>query len=113
MKASIRSALVCALIAGSGFAARAQRAPDDGAHGQKPAKCEKVTLAAVYRGYGYDHEVTIENSCAKPIDCDVTTNSNPELTKIKVAAHATENVIMFHGSPAREFTADVACKQET
>ena len=46
-------------------------------------------------------------------NCSVKTNSNPEATKIKIAPHATERVVMFRGSPAREFTAEVECKSET
>jgi hypothetical protein len=106
--------LVCVVLAGSGLEARAQSALDDSERGpSKPAKCERVRSEAVYRGYGYDHEVTIENTCTKSISCSVKTNVNPDAAHVRVAAHATEIVLTFRGSPAREFTAEVDCKSDS
>ena len=67
MKRLLGAALVCVWLAGSGFGARAESALDDSERAPKADKCEKVSTEAVYRAYGYDHEVAIENKCPKPI----------------------------------------------
>jgi len=92
----------------------AQSALDTGERGQQAKEqCAHVHTQAPYRAYGYDHEVLIENTCAKPINCSVKTNVNPEVTTVLVAPHATATVITFRGSPASEFSADVDCKTAT
>lgn len=114
MKHRTITALVCVLLAGSGIGVHAQSALDDSERGG-PAKdkCAQVHTQAPYRAYGYDHEVVIENICPKPINCSVKTDVNPEVTTVRVAAHATETVVMFRGSPASEFKAVVDCKTAT
>jgi hypothetical protein len=85
---------------------------DDGERGPDPAKkCFEVRTLTPYRAYGYDHVVEIENKCDKPLQCDVKTDVNPETFKVDVPPHETRSVITFRGSPAREFKADVQCKQ--
>jgi hypothetical protein len=111
MKHRLVAALVCVLLAGSGLAVRAQSALDDSERGTPvKEKCAQVHTQAPYRAYGYDHEVVIENTCPKPINCSVKTDVNPEIATVRVAAHATETVVTYRGSPAREFKADVDCK---
>src|SRR5262245_9123229 len=101
MQSRLAAALVCVLLAGSGLAVSAQSALDDGERGEvAPQKCAKVSTQAPYRAYGYDHEVSIENACTKPIDCSVKTNVNPDPTSVRVAPHAIETVVTFRGSPA-------------
>jgi hypothetical protein len=108
------AATVCVWLAGSGIGVHAQSALDDSER-QPTAKdrCAQVRTQAPYRAYGYDHEVLIENTCTKPINCSVKTDVNPEATTVRVAPHATETVVTFRGSPAREFKADVDCKTES
>ena len=64
---------------------------------------------ARYSGYGYDHVVHVTNGCDKAKVCTVTTSSNPEATNVTVEPTKTESVVMFRGSPAREFTATANC----
>jgi hypothetical protein len=114
MKHRWAAAFVCVLLAGSGIGVHAQSALDDGERGEAPKeKCAHVRTQAPYRAYGYDHEVLIENTCPKPIDCSVKTNVNPEVTTVRVAPHATETIVTYRGSPASEFKADVDCKTAT
>ena len=58
---------------------------------------------------GYDHLVYVTNRCEKKAHCQVSTNVNPTPTEVTVAPGATETVLTFRGSPAREFTATVRC----
>jgi len=58
---------------------------------------------------GYDHLVLITSACQKVAQCAVSTDVNPAVIAISVAPGATETVLTFRGSPAREFTARVVC----
>jgi hypothetical protein len=73
-------------------------------------KCVEVRAQALYRGYGYDHVVDIQNVCDKPVDCSVRTDVNPEVTNLTIPPHELRSVVTFRGSPAREFKPDVQCK---
>jgi hypothetical protein len=90
-------------------AIRADAPPDQGTDAAVPA-CIEWHGEARYRPYGYDHVVVIKSACAKPADCTVSTNVNPEVQRILVPAGATVEVYTFLVSPAREFTAYVQCK---
>jgi hypothetical protein len=86
----------------------------DSTEGAAPSaeKCVHVTTRTPYRGFGYDHEVDIENACAKPQVCKVKSNVNPDVQEVKVAVGKTATVVTFRGSPAREFKAEVDCKAD-
>jgi hypothetical protein len=68
-----------------------------------------VTSEARYASIGYDHIVTLKSECKKPMKCVVRTNVNPEPASVALAPRAEESVVMWRGSPAREFTPDVSC----
>lgn len=103
------SALGLLLLSGASLAAAAPS--DDAPNGGKAGnpKCVVVRGEARYRGYGYDHEVEIENACDKAISCVVKTDVNPQPTTVQVAAKSSATVVTFRGSPAREFKPDVVC----
>jgi len=86
------------------------------AHAQQPPTvagvrptCVAVSFSARYSGYGYNHLVTIHNTCASAATCTVTTDVNPAPTQVAIAKDATETVSTFVGSPARTFVPTVAC----
>lgn len=109
----MRSRLACALVlvayAATGAAAPA-RAADPDRKPPAPSECVKTRTEARYSGYGYDHIVHVTNGCPGAMRCAVTTSANPETTTITVARGKTESVVTYRGSPAREFTAHVACQ---
>lgn len=72
--------------------------------------CVEYNAEARYSGVGYDHLVHISNHCERAVTCEVSTNVNPEKTRVAVASKATETVLTWRGSPAREFTAAVSCR---
>jgi hypothetical protein len=72
--------------------------------------CVDYRAEARYSGVGYDHLVHISNQCEKAVRCDVSTNVNPDKVQVVVASKATETVLTWRGSPAREFTAAVSCR---
>lgn len=72
--------------------------------------CVDYRAEARYSGVGYDHLVHIANQCDKAARCDVSTSVNPDKVQVVVASKATETVLTWRGSPAREFTAAVRCR---
>lgn len=74
--------------------------------------CVHVRTEARYIPYGYDHIVEVENTCDKAVSCSITTDVNPTSTQLSVPAKQTRSVTTFRGSPAREFKAEVSCKEQ-
>jgi hypothetical protein len=86
---------------------------DDGERGPKPAgDCVKVTSEARYAAYGYDHIVTLENTCDGAMRCEVSTDVNPTPATVELAKGETKSVLTFRGSPASEFKAKAECKPQ-
>ena len=61
-------------------------------------------------GYGYRHVVIIRNGCKKVMSCDVSTDVNPDVQNVSVAAGETREVVTFVEAPGSGFTAKVQCK---
>lgn len=74
--------------------------------------CVASGTEVIYRNYGYDHIVHLASSCDRPASCSITTDSNPSGVVMTVPAGEHVAVLMFRGSPARAFTANVSCNQE-
>lgn len=72
--------------------------------------CVAHRLQTPYRGYGYDHEVVLENSCDHAERCRIESPSASAPTVVVVAAKGKQVIVLRRGSPAREFTAQVTCK---
>lgn len=100
-------ALALAALTTRGGASRA-RADETGQH---PA-CIEVRGEARYGAQGYDHYVFVKNGCDRRAECRVTTSVNPDPASLRVAPGATESVVMWRGSPAREFAARADCTLE-
>ena len=60
---------------------------------------------------GYDHRVHVTNNCKKAVSCSVKTDVNPKAVQIELAPGEKQTVIMWRGSPSREFTPDVSCRE--
>jgi hypothetical protein len=96
--------LFMALSAGS----EAHAAPPSAA----PAiDCVDYHTEASFASVGYDHLVHLTNNCKKAKTCTVKTNVNPDPTSVQLAPGESTTVVMWRGSPAREFTADVNCRE--
>ena len=76
---------------------------------KKPGGCVDVTTEAYYASVGYDHIVHLKSECKTRMACTVKTNVNPDPASVMLEPGATESVVTWRGSPAREFTADVTC----
>ncbi len=74
------------------------------------AACISVRPEARYRGLGYNHIVHVQDTCATPAECDVSTDVNPQPSHVSVPAHGEVEVTTFLGSPARVFVPKVDCK---
>jgi len=73
--------------------------------------CVSVRTEAVYRAYGYDHLVHLDNQCKKPMHCVVTTSAAPDPIEVDLEVDETRTLTTFRGSPAREHTANVNCEE--
>jgi hypothetical protein len=82
--------------------------PLDSSASATPA-CIHARAEARYANYGYDHWVIIHDGCDADAACAVTTNVNPNPTSVSVPKGKAREVLTFRGSPAREFSAKVAC----
>jgi len=82
--------------------------PARGDDGETP-ECIDHRGDARYRGYGYDHVVVITSGCQEAARCTVSTDVTPEEHQVDVPAGETVEVLTRRGSPAREFTPQVAC----
>lgn len=72
-------------------------------------ECIQYRGEARYGAYGYNHFVIIRNGCDRDARCDVSTDVSPDRHRVTVPAGETKEVTTFIGSPAREFTPQVAC----
>jgi hypothetical protein len=76
-----------------------------------PLECVAVQTEASFATVGYDHLVHLTNNCKKATTCSVKTNVNPEAASVQLAPGESQTVVTWRGSPAREFTADVSCRE--
>ena len=101
-----------ALVLLGGVGSRA-KAADAGAVDAAAPFCMQSWPEARMQAYGYNHIVHLRNMCPVAADCVVTTDVNPEPTRIMVDAKSETEVNTFLGSPARVFTPTVACTMHT
>ena len=87
------------------LAALRVRADETGDH---PA-CIQVSGDSRYGAVGYDHVVTVRNGCDRAAVCSVTTNVNPQPASLRVTAGASADIVMWRGSPSREFSPRADC----
>lgn len=78
--------------------------------GQSAKPCVSHRVKAPYRGYGYDHEVTLRNRCAKAERCTVLSPSADGPTQVRVPGGGERTLVLRRGSPARTFEVSVECK---
>jgi hypothetical protein len=74
--------------------------------------CIRWTTEVRYRPYGYDHLVHIHSACERAASCRVSTDVNPDAITVRVPPRESVTVVTFQGSPARTFSAKVACALE-
>jgi hypothetical protein len=72
--------------------------------------CIGISAQAIYRNGGYDHMVHLVNQCPGDAVCDVSTNVNPEPTRVTVPKNDSVDILTFRGSPASVFTPTVSCR---
>ncbi|MBL8677549.1 MAG: hypothetical protein JNK05_00170 [Myxococcales bacterium] len=77
--------------------------------GNRP-ECVSARAQPVFNGSGYNHLVTITNSCPAPVACQVTTNINPQAIRVSVASGASETVNTFFNAAGYGFAATVHCQ---
>jgi hypothetical protein len=105
-------ALLVAVVALAGAASRANAA-DAGASDSAAVACVESWPEVRMQAYGYNHIVHLRNTCSLAADCVVTTDVNPEPTRVTVDPKSETEVNTFLGSPARVFTPKVVCTTHT
>jgi hypothetical protein len=108
MRRAVALIAVVALAALAGADSRANAA-DAGVADTHAAGCIQSWPEARMQAYGYNHIVHLRNTCSLPADCVVTTDVNPEPTRVSVDAKSETEVNTYLGSPARVFTPKVTC----
>ncbi|MGF1469280.1 MAG: hypothetical protein ACFCGT_24420 [Sandaracinaceae bacterium] len=76
--------------------------------GERPP-CVEAQAIVRATGFAYNHWVRVRNGCDERATCRVSTDVNPEETRLMVDPGETEEVLTFRGSPASAFTATVDC----
>jgi hypothetical protein len=76
----------------------------------KSPVCVTHRLEPRFMGFGFDHFVRLDNGCDKRMQCEVTTNLNPDPQTVKLEPFEKKPVLTFRGSPAMVFKADVHCE---
>jgi hypothetical protein len=104
------------LLASAAVDAAARDAVSDARDGRAvdaAPTCIRWTTEVRYRPYGYDHLVHIHSACERAATCRVSTDVNPDVITVRVPPRESVTVVTFQGSPARTFSAKVACALET
>lgn len=83
-----------------------QPAPAASARG---ASCVSYTTQAIYNNYGYDHWVQLSSACSRRAECKAVSDVNPTGVEVSVEPGKTASALLFRGSPASEFKAQVTC----
>jgi hypothetical protein len=94
-------------LGGALAAPHALRAEETGKSGK--AGCVDYHGSAPYKGFGYDHVVTLKSGCKVAMLCSVKTDVNPEAVSVQLAPGEETSVTTWHGSPAYAFTPYVTC----
>lgn len=79
------------------------------ARADKTPTCVRWWGQTVLAGAGYNHVVGIENTCAKPALCVITTDVAPDPIQATVAPKERTELTTFRGSPAYAFKPHVEC----
>jgi len=101
-------ALALGLLAGSLGASLSQAQPR--AAGSRP-QCVQVSSEARFDGVGFQHWVTVNNTCTGPVDCTISTDVAPSPVSMHLAARERREISTFLSSPARAFTPTVECTE--
>lgn len=94
-----------ALLLGLGFATAAL------ADEQTGPNCVQFEKRTPYRGYGYLHQVLVQNRCEGPVSCRVATSVDPDHPQsVNLQPMAEQLVTLRRGSPARAFEVVLGCQ---
>lgn len=77
--------------------------------GDRPT-CVRVTATPRPQAYGFDHVVSVANGCERPIVCRVSSDVNPAVQRLTIGPGASEDTLLWRGSPASAFRALVTCE---
>ena len=71
--------------------------------------CVEVGGASFWGTTGWNHVVYLTNRCSAEVQCDVSTNVEPEPKHVTLDTNVTVQVPMSTNAPARVFVPVVSC----
>jgi hypothetical protein len=77
---------------------------------EKPSECIRAWFDTRYGNAGYDHIVRLASTCGAPVTCDVSSDVAPKPVSIQLPGGSSQEVVLFRGSPARQFTPHAECR---
>lgn len=80
------------------------------AAGNRPA-CVEVGHQARFDGVGYQHWVAVHNTCARPVECAISTDVAPTPVTVRLSPRERREVSTFLSSPASVFRPRVDCTE--
>jgi len=100
------------LAIGVALALGASPAPNPGAlaEGDQDLTCIVSWPEVLYRNYGYDQLVHLRSRCKFDAFCEVSSDVTPKPVEVVIAPRDQRDVLLFRGSPTRQFTAHVECR---
>ena len=99
-------AVVAGLVATAQFVGGQVRADD-----RQAPECLQVEKSVIYRAYGYDHFVHLNNTCQAALSCELSTATLPA-QHVHLESGAQKEIMLRRGSPARTFDYTLRCSAE-
>jgi hypothetical protein len=78
--------------------------------GERP-ECVRAEATARMQAYGFDHWVTVTNTCDRPMSCEISSDVQPTPNRARLATGARQEFLLWRGSPASAFQARVDCTE--
>lgn len=93
------------------FAVAALAAGQVRADDRQAPECLQVQKRVIYRAYGYDHFVHLNNTCPRALACELSTATLPA-QRVHLDSGEQKEIMLRRGSPARAFNYLLRCGAE-
>ena len=81
------------------------------AAGTQRGGCVIIRATARYAGLGYNHVASVENQCSRAVECELSTDVDPEPAHVvRLQPRASADAVFRIASPAYEFSTIYRCR---